>query len=412
MEFNLSTIRCETMRQGSKRTRRTVLQTTAAGIAGALAGCSGVLGGGSGGGSGGGGTWSNLDADAGNSGANTGTSGPSSKPSETPMYEPSGFSGFSTVPLVNGSTVAVWGSDGALHAIDTGGSQRWQYSVEMDYNFTNVSPAMREGTVYLPTSGGDLVAVSAGERDWAISGPSGELYSPRVDDRGVYVGSTDSVGIYELDGTERWTKRGFEGDSTAPAVSDSHVITFSEVGGGIFSEGSWQVVARTLSDGSEAWRREGVIRGVAPVVADGTVYGLQATGNGGRRAVALSAADGSTQWTSDVLGPATGVTPAATSDAVYVATEGEIHALSADDGSALWDTPYTALDTITHSPRVDGDRVYVLLGNETVAAIDAATGEEVWTFGFEHSISFGGVSNLAVANGSLYASRDALVQLR
>lgn len=390
-------------------TRRTVLQAGVTGMVGALAGCS-LLG--SGGASENGGSWTNVDGDVGNSGANTATSGPTESPTRADLYEPSStFSDFSTVPLVDGSTIAVWGSDGELHGVDPDGTQLWEFSIDTDLYFADPTPAIYDGTIYLPSSGGEIVAVSEGQRQWARTPSIHNLHSARADDRGVYLAGNSSVTTYEHDGTERWVKPELEGRLSSPAVGDSRLFYFSDPGSGLFATGSWRVVARNLSDGSVAWEHEELIRGVDPVVADGRLYGLQHTDEG-HRAVALSTTDGSVEWQSDVLGYSVDAMPAVTDDRLYVATEGELHALDPTDGSALWEQPYTALDTITHSPRADGDTVFMMVGFETAVAIDAATGDERWSFDFDTGFSLGGVSNLAVTNGSLYTSQDGLVELQ
>lgn len=136
------------------------------------------------------------------------------------------------------------------------------------------------------------------------------------------------------------------------------------------------VLALSLRDGTERWRRdhapatvEPAVRGsgelVSPVAAGGRVFCPTADG-----VVALRLDDGSIAWrASDVAG--TGI-PATTDDGVIVPTIDGLTRLNARDGSRLWTASVDA-----RLPAV-ADGTVVTMGEQTVA-LDAATGERRWT---------------------------------
>ena len=136
------------------------------------------------------------------------------------------------------------------------------------------------------------------------------------------------------------------------------------------------VLALSLRDGTERWRRdhtpatvEPAVRGsgelVSPVAADGRVFCPTADG-----VVALGLEDGSVAWrASDVAGVGTPVT---TDDGVVVPAADGLARLDARDGSRLWTAPVDA-----RRPAVS-DGTVVSTGEQTVA-LDAATGERQWT---------------------------------
>ncbi|WP_406600189.1 outer membrane protein assembly factor BamB family protein [Haloarcula terrestris] len=153
--------------------------------------------------------------------------------------------------------------------------------------------------------------------------------------------------------------------ASAVVVADSIVVLTT----------SASVVALSLRDGTEQWRRElkpatvqspaGIgDRPAPPVMANGRVF--LATTDG---VVALEADDGAVAWrNTEVVGA--GV-PAVTDDALFVPTADGVARFDTTDGHRQW-TVY-----------VDGTRLAVadstaVIAGEEVVAVDAETGEIQW----------------------------------
>lgn len=112
------------------------------------------------------------------------------------------------------------------------------------------------------------------------------------------------------------------------------------------------------------------------------------------------------RWTTDVGGEVrTG--PVAGADAVYVVTHRlpmheaptqYCHALDWTSGDARWTHPLGPFGSRTLGS--DADAVYVLEDGSDLVALDAGDGEETW------DAAASGVRNLAVADGTIYASLD------
>ena len=112
----------------------------------------------------------------------------------------------------------------------------------------------------------------------------------------------------------------------------------------------------------------------APAVTGDTVY--LATGD--RRIVALSAEDGTTIWEHPLDTPVDG-TPAVTEDTVYVALRsGKLVALNRQTGDRKW--TFAADGPIFGAPTVKNGVVYVGDWGDNLNAVDAATGELLWRF--------------------------------
>lgn len=119
----------------------------------------------------------------------------------------------------------------------------------------------------------------------------------------------------------------------------------------------------------------------SPVIADGTVFLNLDEGE----LAAFNLADGQRRWTFPASEGMRG-TPAVADGVVYTGggVDGGIHALDADTGELIWRLDTPGRRTIYTSPVVAGGVVYVTTGftpdtSDTVYALDAATGAEIWS---------------------------------
>lgn len=129
-----------------------------------------------------------------------------------------------------------------------------------------------------------------------------------------------------------------------------------------------------------------------PVVVDGVVYLQGGTG----QVVALDESTGEVRWTSEPSGFNIGPFGVAVDDERVYALDGSVGVLALDraDGTQLWSTDVTATDTtgidiqpvvvdglvIVSSVPVSISGIYAAGDRGVVAALDAETGEVVWTF--------------------------------
>lgn len=129
-----------------------------------------------------------------------------------------------------------------------------------------------------------------------------------------------------------------------------------------------------------------------PVVADGTVFA-------GRGVRALSVEDGSEQWVHE--GPARTSTLATDGDIVAFGTPEDFRAVEAESGEVRWSVSSSG-DIWHGAPTVADGRVYASHGQ--LYAVDAASGEELWTAETAGSL----VGPPPVADGVVLAGGDPL----
>ena len=136
----------------------------------------------------------------------------------------------------------------------------------------------------------------------------------------------------------------------------------------------------------------------APAVADGVVY----VGSDDNFVYALDAATGSMLWsfeTGDIIRS----TPIVTGGAVYVGSDdNHVYALDAETGEMLW--KYDTSKEVQYSSVVTDGVVYIGAQGDvdySVHALDAMSGEQVWAAGvpYPYGVEFA----VTVANGKLYA---------
>jgi len=226
----------------------------------------------------------------------------------------------------------------------------------------------------------------------------GASHQPTVADGRAFVGlrawSLDEPNAFALDlstGEREWA---YELESYAagpPAVVDGRAY---------YLDGDGTVHAIEAATGEAAWTASiGTDGEYPPLVHDGVFLAP-----GDSRIAALDIASGEELWSFRAgRGPATA--PAAAGDTAYVVTyPGDsapryVTALALDTGEVRWqvDSAYAQLTP----PVVDGDRVYVASDNEGVAALDPATGEQLWTTTTEPDES---EMAPAVADGTLFVA--------
>lgn len=322
-------------------------------------------------------------------------------------------------PVVADGTVYIGSYDHHLYAIDAAtGDLQWRYRTG---DRIDGSPAVSDGIVYVGSHDRNIYALDAetGAERW-IYGTRGIVRSsPMVHGDTVYVGAHCNyevcVSYYDV----RWPRTGFlyaldkatgnlrwrletssEGVTTTPATDGER----------LYVTASTAVRALDPETGDPRWeytlpRNRDFL--ASPVLADGTVY---AAGNTNGDIVALDAATGQEQWTFPADAVIT-ATPTVHDGRVYAgALNGgaTLHALSADDGTEQW-TFEPAAQGIGSSPAIANGVIYVgahnldeRIENEAgLYAIDTS-GTQQWWFEGQGDSNRGFGASPAIVDGSLY----------
>lgn len=175
--------------------------------------------------------------------------------------------------------------DGTVYAVDPGtdrllaidassGRLEWEWTIGDERSVGTNRPAVRDGTVYVSSRPGDLVAFDAetGDRDWGVSPDAHEGSSlryrnfrpPTATAAGLVVPDREGVTLFDpTDGDVLW-EHTHDGNLTggAAAVADGTVFV---------PDGRDSLHAIDLESGDEIWSVDCGYP-VRPVVADGVVY--------------------------------------------------------------------------------------------------------------------------------------------
>lgn len=376
------------------------------------------------------GSWNSFRSGPANAGF-VETDGPRTEPEE--RWTTTLSTGPGTAAIADETAYLAAGS--TLQAIGVASGET-QWTIDLERERTG-SPAVTDTAVVCPTTGG-LVVVDrdgADERRIAFDSETASMRvmaqqetrsavpsSPTVVDGTAYVGTPNgNLVAVELDAAEvTWRSSATVGWTTlsqarqsgsvvsSPAVADGRVIVGTESG----------IAAFDAADGSNEWTHgtEGAVRS-SPAVVDGTVY------VGGARPIALTADTGDREWRSgDAFAAMTGrwterrggvrrlqkqatmePSVAVADDVVVVSDPGEqLVALDRSDGSTEWELTLeraefrrlaatssepsaraepmaTQIAPSWSSPAIAGD-VVVVGTSQGIVAASLADGDELWRF--------------------------------
>jgi len=341
------------------------------------------------------GTWPQFQYDAANSGHRPEAVGPKSLSGElwTATFE--GEFGHDSATLGEAGLYTKTNNRVALLSIDPlTGEEQWRTTVGRFAGGS--SPTIADGTVYIGTSAGVVMAIAAqdGRRLWQFQTAAGQddvgvMCSVTAQDGQLYFGDHTGV-VYALSSTgeEQWR---FETDGSigrsTPAVAAGTVYVGSMDG---------RLYALDTLSGDTQWQRQlGDAVFASPTVVDGTVYvGSITTTDGGGPLTnpdgddiqenretfgtihAVSTGDGSTQWTAEVETQVNSSVAVADGMVFGGPRDGPLYALDAQSGDRHWFFPTGYLQEA--SPAVADGVLY--LATDRIYAIDAATGRERWRY--------------------------------
>lgn len=353
-------------------------------------------------------TYRSFGYDARNRGWHSEASGPSGSVEESWRFPPALQHG---APIVADGRVivATRRREGqvvvALDAAD--GRERWSYDAGAALG-PGWYPALSDGTLFFVDRTGTVHAVAAdtGDEVWTRS-----LGARRGVPHGVVAGESGIVfglgqldlfkfdGLYcleQADGSTRW--------HLPPAENRPHTPAFPAIGDGTVYYGTIDdphVYARSVDDGSQQWAsRPGTSGGYQSVsLADG---GLYWSGAGGLAALDPDAR--TVTWRSEDdfrMFP-----PAVDGERVYHTVGGDRGVslqATTHDGRDVWRTE-TVRETMAAPPllppTVAGGTVYYGDPRRQLRALDATTGDELWSIELENA-AFG---TPAVVDGTVYVT--------
>lgn len=267
-------------------------------------------------------------------------------------------------PAFNGAPELVWSAD-----IGSGNSRRYQITAD---------PVVADGRIFTLDSRTQLVAISSsGERLWSKD------MTPGFDNNDAASG-----GGLAIDGGTLFVTTGFG-----------------------------TLVALEATSGEELWtqRLEGAATGV-PTVYGNLVYVVSRDG----KAWAIDKTDGRVQWNIPGIPSESGVSggagPAVNSNiAVFPYASGDLNATFPRGGVRLWAASlagqrrgrvYAEVIDITGDPVISGDRIYVGSSAGRIAALEATSGERIWT------ATDGAMNPVWASGNSVFAVSDQAELLR
>ena len=301
------------------------------------------------------------------------------------------------VLAVSGTTELSAGQE--LYVLDAAtGDERWTFG-PTDWWLDLLT--VREGRVYVGTEDDVVgernetlyaVGLEAGEPAWEAT--VGDPREAVFDDETLYLSTTDRVDAFATDdGTERWHAATPDPTFTTLAVAGGTVVQgFEPEDADVFG----LVAGFDADTGEELWRLDDWFV-TSTAARDGDLY------VGGERVVSVDPADGTAEWTFEEGGFLTD--GSVDEGRVYAGGDG-LAALDRASGDGAW--------TFTPDPAQGGVRVAGRTGgtlyldayhdaeprNQYKFAVDAATGEQRWTF--EDGTELTGLAvgdGLAVAGG-------------
>ncbi len=291
-------------------------------------------------------------------------------------------------------TVFGFGDHNGLYAIDLmTGAQRWAVDLaEGQWEMPEYvpGPAVSDGTVYVSTSDGQVVAVDAASGDvrWRQQVGARELWEPSVADGRVYV-TVDGERIVALDATtgeQLWSW-------DSPGGMSTHYATIAE--GKLFTSDFSEVVyAIDLATGTTLWESEPIGAVRTSAYRDGTLF---VPGRDGQ-VTALDTSDGSIRWSSADSKDSSVLPPVLTDDLLIVVNDlGSARGIDPATGDQLWSVPVAG---VTHPPYASGSTLYLETMPGVLAEIDLATGERTGRTEGVHGVG----STLVITGNMLIAS--------
>ncbi len=356
-----------------------------------------------------GGSWPMLHGNAGRTGA-TADTGPDSSVATDWWFDMDGGM-FSAEPVIDENAVylAVTTahtpsvSEGYVAAYDPAtGDELWK----RDGISRPGTPAVADGTVYFDTHGAEDAEATG---FFALDSESGETKWHETESAGL--------GGPLVAGGKLYCKAAGDACRLDPETGEA-VWQSEDIGGGAcYADGTLfygEGVALSAEDGTILWDASGD-EDELQTVADGLVYSVHNDSDGGAFVRARAVADGAIQWSHplDIEGYWWEDRLTVAGGRVFFRRNNTIHALDAETGDEVWTSEAGA--ELTSSLTVGDGTLFVGgrtnpetdTGDAVIVAIDAASGEQEWQYafgGWEFDDYGPAAGTPVVADGRVYAA--------
>ena len=269
-----------------------------------------------------------------------------------------------------------YGADGAnTHATNASGPPRGNLAWTSEA-FTRWQPAVADGTVYTtnfdPSHDGSAIALDArdGTERWRTTlDASGDNGTVVVGDRCIVAYDTDLVALDTRTGERVWTEstNGFERLVADEATGT--VLVTSDIG----------IEAFGAANGEKRWETHTVGHLThAPAVYDGRVFAVGYV-DGAPSLVAVSLADGSDRWRRELASAPESAAPVATGNGVFVPDGRTVVVHDGETGDRVRELrSFGDPDPVAPRTVAVDDGTVFLTGSFGAAAIDGETGAKRW----------------------------------
>ncbi len=359
--------------------------------------------------------WTTLQSDERRTGY---TESPAPNSNQTYWKFPTGGPIISS-PVAAAGMVFVASTDGYLYAINvTTGTKIWDFWIETDVN----SPTVANGKVFITSTSGTLYAIDmhAGSELWSKSlGEAAGFGAPLIVGSRLFVNGNQTVFVFnEAAGVLLYSEPIPHANGIAPLTYDNSSYTDGLIVAVALRGTEIGLNGFEARDGTERFWVTLAPSGVETVKSGATI------GDGKTFAVTVGLNGSSTIFGLNDFGMRTwerqldGVTEASAAFAyntVYVPTSNVTCALDAENGTVKWSHPIDGEYSVS-SPAVADGKVYFGLDNSYVYALDAFTGDLVWSYKTEGAVQsspaiYDGLLFVGSSDGNLYAIGTPAIQV-
>jgi outer membrane protein assembly factor BamB len=282
----------------------------------------------------------------------------------------------------------------------------WTVQIPDSDGSTGSAPAVTSSGVYDVTNNVlERRSLSTGQVLWSVSPEAAAIWTPAIADGEALTGGVQAVstatgakvwrdyfgnppdGPDTVDGTTAIVSTA-NNDLAAVDVSTGQTLWSTKaydlrsgtgVGDGlIFLNTSGGLTAFNEQTGALVWKTNHVSAGTSATYANGMVYGYDYDYDGTRSATVLAAVDpatGAIRWTSSLGTPESISQPTVANGIVYIGADDVLYALDAATGQRLWS--FTTRGDV-HSPVIANGVVYFGADGSTLYALNAHGGALLW----------------------------------
>jgi outer membrane protein assembly factor BamB len=303
-------------------------------------------------------------------------------------------------PVASAGMVFVASTDGYLYAVNaTNGAKIWDFWIGTDAN----SPTVANGKVFITSASGTLYAINmyTGVEAWNQSlGEEAGFGAPLIVGSRVFVNGNQTVFVFnEAVGVSLYNVPLFHANGIAPLTYDEGlivVVALRETGIDVngFAANTGEIYFMVVMAESDI----GTVKSGA-TIGDGKTFVVTVNLNGSSTIFGLNEF-GMRGWESRVDG-VTEASPAFAYNTVYIPTSNATYALDAENGTVKWSRPLDGGYSVS-SPAVADGKVYFGLDNGYVYALDALTGDIIWSYKTEGAVQ----SSPAISDGLLFVGSN------